>query len=100
MVGLSTPLAALLTTMSTRSKCLRELGEELVDAVGNADARLDRDGAPAERADLGAQRFGLVGAVVVVDRDVAALGRELERDRAADAARGAADERDFAAEGA
>ena len=77
---------------------LAQFGEELVDAVRDADARLDRDRAPAHRADLGAQRLGLVGAVVVVRSDVAAGRRELERDGPADAARRAADERDLVAE--
>ena len=74
---------------------LAEFGEDLVDRIGDADAALDRDRAPSHRANLGAQRLGFVGAVVVVRRDVAARCGELQRDRAADAARGAGDERDF-----
>ena len=81
-VGFSTPDAALLTRMSSRSKCLPKLGEDLVDGIGNADAALDGDRAPAERANLRAQRFGFVGAVVVVGGDVAAASRKLERDGA------------------
>ena len=74
---------------------LAELGEDLVDGIGNADAALDRHRAATERANFRAQRFGLVGAVVVVGRDVAAAARKLERDGAADAARGAGDESDL-----
>ena len=74
---------------------LAELGENLVDGIGNADAPLDRHRAPAERANFRAQAFGFVGAVVVVGGDVATASRKLERDGAADAARGAGDESDL-----
>jgi len=69
--------------------------EQLVDAVGHAHARLDRARASSQRADVGAHGFGLVCAVVVVRRYVATLGRELQGDGAADAARGTRDERDL-----
>ncbi len=73
--------------------------EHFVDAVGHADAALDRVRAPAERAQLGAQRLGLVVAVVVVDGDVRAARGELHRDRTADAARGTGHQRDLAIQG-
>ena len=50
---------------------LAELGKHVVYAVGYADAGLKRAGTPAHRADFGAERFGLFGAVVIVDRDIA-----------------------------
>ena len=100
MAGLSTPDAALLTTMSMRSKCLRDLGEHVVDAVGHPDAALYRLRPTAERAQLGAKRLGLVMAVVVVHRDIGPGRAELARDGAANAARGTGDQRDFSGEGA
>ena len=99
IAGLSTPDAALLTTMSMRSKCLRDVREHLVDAVGHADAALYRVRPTAERAQFRAQRLGLVVAVVVVHRDVGARRAELARDGAADAARGTGDQRDFSGKG-
>ena len=50
---------------------LAQLLEQLVDALGNADAGLDRPGPPAHAADLGAQCFRLLVAVVVVHHHVA-----------------------------
>ena len=100
IAGLSTPLAALLTTMSMRSKCLRDGGEHLVDAFGQADAGLERVRPAAGGAQLRAKRLGFVVAVVVIDRDIAAAGGELGRDRAADTARGARDERNLSGKGA
>jgi hypothetical protein len=74
---------------------LAEFGEDLVDRIRNADAALNGDRAAPQCTDFGTQGFRLVGAVVVVDRDVATLAGELQRDGAPDAARGAGDERDF-----
>src|SRR5215467_10788228 len=74
---------------------LAQLHEHLVDAVGNADAALDRYRSWTHRLDLGAERLSLLGAVVVVDRHVATRRGELAGDCAADAARCACDERDF-----
>ena len=75
-----------------------EFIENLIDAVRYADAALDRNGAPAERAKLRAQRFCLVMAVVIVDRDIRAALRQLARDCPADATRGARHERDLTGE--
>ena len=77
-----------------------ELGKHVGDALGDAHTRLECTGSPPHPADLGAQGFGFVGAVVVVDRNVAACACELVRDGPADAARGAGDERDFSGQGA
>jgi hypothetical protein len=86
VVGFNTPDAALLTTMSSRSKCF----------PSSAKISSTESGMPTlpERVDLLAQRLRLVGAVVVVDRNIAAALRELERDGAADATGGAGDESD------
>jgi len=51
---------------------LADFREHLRHAIRDADAALDRDGAPAERADLRRKRFGVLVAVVVVDRHVGA----------------------------
>ena len=75
---------------------LLQLLEKLVNAVGQTYARLNRAGAPAERAHLGAQCLGFLVAVVVVHRHVATGRAELARDRAADAARRTGHQRDFA----
>ncbi len=93
--GLSTPEAALLTRMSRRSKCRRELGEELRHALGLADVGLDRAGAAPRGPDRRADRLGLVVAVEVVDRHVAARRGQLERDGATDAPGGPGDQRDL-----
>ena len=77
---------------------LAELAEYLVDAFRYADAPLDRGGAPSHRAKLRAQRFGLVMAVVIIDRNVGAPCRKLPRDCAADATGGARDERNLTGE--
>ena len=85
----------MLTRMSSRSKCLpssakissTESGMPTLPWIATArrpSARIFR-----------AKRFGLLGAVVVVGRDIAAAARKLERDGAADAARGAGDESDL-----
>ena len=60
IVGFSTPLRGVADQDVETVEMLAEFGEHLVDAVRNADAGLDRAGAPPERADLGAQRLGLV----------------------------------------
>ena len=95
VVGLSTPDAALLTTMSRRSNSRRKPVEHLVDAVGDADAACSAQARRPSAADLRAQGVRLVGAVVVVGGDVAARRGQLQRDGAADATGSACDERDF-----
>jgi hypothetical protein len=75
---------------------LAERRVDLVDRIRDADAALDRHRAPPERTNLAAERFGLVGAVVIIGGDVAARAGELQRGRPPDAAGGAGDERDFA----
>ena len=67
-------------------------GEQLVHAVGLADAGLDGHGVAAECAELFAQRLGLLVAVVIVDDDVGAGLRQLGGDGPADAARGTSDQ--------
>src|SRR5213078_754313 len=62
--------------------------------VGVPEVALQDGGPPAELLDL---RGGLLGALAVaevLDADVGALHRQLQRDGPADAARGAGDERD------
>jgi hypothetical protein len=93
IVFLSTPLAALRHDDVDAVEVLAKLGEHLVDAVRHADAGLDRDRAPPKPRISAHKRFGGIGAVVVVDGDVAALGRELARGRAPDPARRARHER-------
>ena len=64
---------------------------------GMPTLRLDREGAPPQPANLGAERLGFVVTVVIVRRDVAAGRGELAGDGAADSAAGAGHQRDFSA---
>ena len=61
IVGLSTPLAALLTRMSRRSKCLPNSANISSTTFGNADAALDRHARAGPAREFHAQRLGLVG---------------------------------------
>ena len=73
--------------------------EELAHTLRAGDAGLDRTGAPAHGADLGAQGIGLIVTAVVIDGDVAAGSGQLAGNGPADAARGAGDQRNLAGEG-
>jgi len=82
-----------LTTISTRSKCLPNSAK--ISSTDSGTPTLPwivTARRPSARISPG-ERFGLVVAVVVVDRDVRSALRKLLRDGAADAACGARDER-------
>ena len=77
----------------------QRLGDQPIDVGLLGDVGLHRDRAPAERLDLLHGGLGLGGAAGVVDDDVGAVARELERDGAADVARSAGDERNLSGDG-
>ncbi|MFM1943742.1 MAG: hypothetical protein RI897_2724 [Verrucomicrobiota bacterium] len=72
--------------------------EGFLDAGGVTDVGLDGEAALAELLDFGTDRFGFIAGGVVGHHDIAAGGCEFFHDRAADAARSAADEGSFALE--
>ena len=73
--------------------------DQLLQVGDLAHVGLDAERAVAERDDLALEILGgLVRVRDVVDDDVGALGRERERDRLADAAVAAGDDRDFSFE--
>ena len=98
VAGRSTPLAALLTTMSSRSKCCRNSTNSSSTLSGIATLALIATARRPSAADLGANCLRLVVAVVVVRRHVATCSGEFQRDRPADTARGAGDECDLSNE--
>ena len=97
IVGFSTPDAALLTTMSSAVEVLARTRANISSTLSGMPTLPWIATARRPSARISAHSASASScAVVVVDGDVGALGRELERDRAADAAGGAGDERDFA----
>ena len=94
---LSRVIPALLTRMSTDPSAVeRGLHDRLGRLAAGGGVALDRERPTPEAGDLGGDLLGGVGVAAVVDRDVGALPREGERDRAAQAAAAAGDERGLA----
>jgi hypothetical protein len=76
-----------------RADGVLRLLEGASDGGGVGDVRLQGDRAAAERLDLAGDRCGVVGARAENQRDVRPAGRQLDGDRATDAAARARDER-------
>jgi hypothetical protein len=75
------------------AEALFERGEVRIDPLPLHDVAAERERTPAGRLDLRDDRRGGVRGGVVADADGPAVGREALRDRRADPARGAGDER-------
>ena len=90
--GFKTPIAALLTTKSTRSNSFRKVANASATLSAIAHVGLNRLRAPAKSAKGLADRRSLVVAVVIDDRNVATGSAQFQRNGPADPARTARNE--------